>query len=84
MYRRRSTSSAQQEGELSSAVHGQCDRVQRVGSGPFRVALARQLLQVGAVVKVSVRRSWFSLSSRFPRQASFTHSSERLREEAAS
>ena len=38
------------------------------------------LLKVAAVVRVSVRRIWVSLSSVFPRQELFAHSLSRLRE----
>ena len=40
------------------------------------------LLKVAAVVRVSVRRVWVSLSSVFPRQELFAHSLSRLRAEA--
>ena len=39
------------------------------------------LLKVAAVVRVSVRRVWVSLSSVFPRQELFAHSLARLRAE---
>ena len=39
-----------------------------------------RLLKVSAVVRVSVRRIWVSLSSLFPRQALFAHCLARLRE----
>lgn len=41
------------------------------------------LLKVAAVVRVSVRRIWVSLSSVFPRQELFAHSLSRLREDAS-
>ena len=43
-----------------------------------------QLLKVAAVVRVSVRRIWVSLSSLFPRQELFAHCVAQLREAAAS
>ena len=42
---------------------------------------AAALLEVAAVVRVSVRRVWVSLSSVFPRQELFAHSLARLRAE---
>lgn len=41
------------------------------------------LLKVAAVVRVSVRRIWVSLSSAFPRQQLFAHSLSRLRQDAS-
>ncbi len=42
------------------------------------------LLKVAAVVRVSVRRTWVSLSSLYPRQELFAHCVAQLREAAAS